>query len=124
MKSDVDVVSFVNSFLWKKSSHAIEPPMVLAMGDDLVHKILDENSDSIQDLLNQKWDLIIVEQLFNPITYAIATHHKRQHGTPYIQYSSSHPLEADAIASGLGKNYHFIMLFNIMKTFLNLKSII
>jgi hypothetical protein len=57
----------------------------------------------VHQLLNAHYDLIIVEQLFNPVTYALATYHRRKNGTPYVQYSSSHPLEADAIASSLGK---------------------
>lgn len=79
--------------------------MVMTMGDAFVHQLLDENSDSVLDLLNTHWDLIIVEQLFNPITYALAAYHKREHRTPYLQYSSSHPLEADGMASGLGRSW-------------------
>lgn len=72
MPSDEDVVSFVNSFLWKRSrfvwksichvflqdhptfdlffSHADEPPMVMSLGDAYVHRLLDENSDSVSRL--------------------------------------------------------------------------
>ncbi|KAI6190863.1 UDP-glucuronosyltransferase [Aphelenchoides bicaudatus] len=105
MDSDEDVVSFVNGFLWKRSSHAVEPPMVMAMGDVYVHKLLDDNSESVYKLMNAHYDLIIVEQLFNPIMYSLAKYHKRKNGTPYIQYSSSHPLEADAMASGIGRSW-------------------
>ncbi|KAI6174395.1 UDP-glucuronosyltransferase [Aphelenchoides besseyi] len=90
VEAEVDIVKMINSFLWKSTSHAVEPPIVLLL-----------------KVLNEKWDLVVVEQLFNPFLYAIATYHKRVYGTPYVQYCSSHPLESDAIANGIAHWWTF-----------------
>ncbi|KAI6222690.1 UDP-glucuronosyltransferase [Aphelenchoides besseyi] len=105
VEAEIDIVEMVNTFLWKSTSHAVEPPVVLVTVEKFVNRIIDDYSDALLKLLNEKWDLVVVEQLFDPFLYAIATYHKRVYGTPYVQYCSSHPLESDAIANGIGRSW-------------------
>ncbi|KAI6228690.1 UDP-glucuronosyltransferase [Aphelenchoides fujianensis] len=105
MDAGMDIASFANSFLWTTTSHANQPPTVLVSMDRMLEQLVETRSDALLTLLNTRWDLVVVEQLFNPVMYALAAFHRRVHGTPYIQYSSSHPLESDAVEWAVGRSW-------------------
>ncbi|KAI1718930.1 UDP-glucoronosyl and UDP-glucosyl transferase domain-containing protein [Ditylenchus destructor] len=65
------------------------------------------NKDEFQKIrliMEEKWDLVILDELFGIHSYAFATFFKRMYGTPYIVYSTTAMIQNTAYILSLGRN--------------------
>ncbi|CAD5227932.1 unnamed protein product [Bursaphelenchus okinawaensis] len=102
-QNETSVVELLGTVFWKMSSHSDEPPMITANNDKVLKKEIDEHSEELMKIFNRRWDLIIIDTLFDNQGYAAAMYHHEKYGTPYINYMTSHILEVDAVWNSMGR---------------------
>lgn len=64
----------------------------------------------MRNLLNQKWDLTVVDALFTSHGFALASYLKEKHGTPYIEFATTFIFSFQTWSLNSG------FTFNIFKT--------
>ena len=68
-------------------------------------------SEGLRDLLNQDWDLLVLDSLFNAHGFAYAMLLKETRNIPYILYDPSLLLPSDVWTKGLGKKFSHSSVF-------------
>ncbi|KAH7705210.1 CBN-UGT-63 protein [Aphelenchoides avenae] len=102
---DDGLLEMIPQIIWKQTSHATEPPIIMSLGDLALGQFVDQYSDKISDLLNQHWDLVVIDALFCPHGYAVATFLNRHRGVPFVVYSTSWVIPSSAASMSLGRNW-------------------
>ncbi|CAD5235526.1 unnamed protein product [Bursaphelenchus xylophilus] len=103
--NETSVVNQMKTIFWQMSSHSDEPPMITFGHEVVLKKEIDEYSEDLMKIFTRRWDLIIIDTLFNNQGYAVALYHKQHYGTPYINYMTSHIFEPDAIWNSMGRSW-------------------
>lgn len=67
-----------------------------------LEKFLLKHSDDIRDLLNEHWDLQVLDSLFNTHGFAFAMFLKESRNVPYVLFAPSFLLPSDVWTRGLG----------------------
>ncbi|KAK0407479.1 hypothetical protein QR680_019216 [Steinernema hermaphroditum] len=88
--------------LWTPNPSPISVPLLCAMQNEVFKKMLDEHHEQMKPVINQRWDLIVSDELFGVHQFALDMHHFRQHKTPYIVFGTTNNLFSTQVYSSLG----------------------
>uniref|UniRef100_A0A1I8A7X6 Glucuronosyltransferase n=1 Tax=Steinernema glaseri TaxID=37863 RepID=A0A1I8A7X6_9BILA len=88
--------------LWKPNPSPLSVPELCVMQNEVFEKILDEHYDRFKPMLEQKWDVIVSDELFGVHQFALDMYHFKKHRTPYIVFGTSNNLFTSQMYSSLG----------------------
>uniref|UniRef100_A0A914ED57 Glucuronosyltransferase n=1 Tax=Acrobeloides nanus TaxID=290746 RepID=A0A914ED57_9BILA len=90
--------------MWTGTIHSPDIHTLYKVGNNVAKDFLRDHSEKIVKILDEKWDLIVADELFAIHSYAIATFFKGREDIPYITMSTSimNPPAAERLA--LGRN--------------------
>ncbi|KAI1730268.1 UDP-glucoronosyl and UDP-glucosyl transferase domain-containing protein [Ditylenchus destructor] len=95
----------IDQLFWKTTTHGWDLSIILKLNDDTLGYILDNFSEKIRDLLNEDWNLLIADPLFNPIGFAFTMLLKKTRHIPFIAFHTTNAPPTDYFGLGLGKNW-------------------
>uniref|UniRef100_A0A915EFY7 glucuronosyltransferase n=1 Tax=Ditylenchus dipsaci TaxID=166011 RepID=A0A915EFY7_9BILA len=64
----------------------------------------ESNMNKFKQILDEEWDLLILDELFGVHSFGLALYFKRLRNTPYIIYSTTAMIQTSAYSLALGRN--------------------
>ncbi|KAI1708562.1 UDP-glucoronosyl and UDP-glucosyl transferase domain-containing protein [Ditylenchus destructor] len=91
--------------LWTDTHHGVYFAFVYALFARTVKEFMTHRSEEIVQPMNQDWDLVIFDGLFDLHTYGYALLMKEQRNVPYVIFGTTWLVSSDAARLALGQNW-------------------
>ncbi|KAI6223524.1 UDP-glucuronosyltransferase [Aphelenchoides besseyi] len=78
---------------------------VLPTFNEQIPRLMEFHSNVVLEIMNRKWDLIVVDELFAVHGMAMAAFFRKEYGIPYAIYATTQMTAVDSMYFGLSKSY-------------------
>ncbi|TKR83231.1 hypothetical protein L596_016855 [Steinernema carpocapsae] len=88
--------------LWTPNPDPSSVALLCAMQNEVFKRILDDHFDELRPILDQKWDVVVSDELFGIHQFALDLYHFEKKETPYIVFGTTNNLFTTLMYNSLG----------------------